>query len=146
MAKPAKTTAIEIVALSDIEALDRCTRGRLILVGIQKTSFCDCLFLNRFSRLVSAILLEQMPVLVDYTRRLETPRLAKSVEEMRDAALAVRYLIERCRGFRSTLDRRVLVVHQTASSLQSFGICGEKDAATAKSASVKISQCHEALK
>jgi hypothetical protein len=101
-------------------------------------------FLSRLSRLVSAILLEQVPVTVDFTRRLEAPGLAKSVEEIRDAAPAVRYLIVRCRGFRSTFDRRVVVIHQTASSLQPFGICGEKDATTEKSAIVKISQCHGA--
>jgi hypothetical protein len=92
--------------------------------------------MNRFSRFAFAIL-EQVPVTVDCTRRLEAPRLAKSVEEICDAAPAFRCLIVRCRGFRSTFDRRVVVVHQTTSSLQSFGICGEKDAATAKSASVK---------
>jgi hypothetical protein len=95
MAKPAKATTIEIVALSDIEALDRCTRERLILVGIRKTSFFENFdvlqfsFLNRVSRFVFAILLEQVPVTVDYTRRLKAPRLAESVEEMRDAAPAV---------------------------------------------------------
>jgi hypothetical protein len=121
------------------------------LVGIRETSFRNFVvlqfsFLNRFSRFVFAILLEQVPVPVDHTRRPETPRLAKSVEEMRDAAPAVRYLIECCRGFRSTFDRRVVVIHQTASSLQPFGICGEKDATTEKSASVKSGQWHGALK
>jgi hypothetical protein len=95
MAKPAKATTIEIVALNDIEVLDRCTRGRLILVGIQEASFFENFdvlqfsFLNRFSRFVFAILLKQVPVTVDYTRRLEAPRLSESVEEMRDAAPAV---------------------------------------------------------
>jgi hypothetical protein len=117
MAKPAKTMATEIAALFDIEALDRCTRGWSISVGISETFVFDSSFLNRWLRFVFTCLLEQVPVIMDETRRLETPGLVKRVEKMREAAFAVGYAINRCPSFARTFVRGVKgVFHQTTRS------------------------------
>jgi hypothetical protein len=51
--------------------------------------------------------------MVNYTRRLETPRLVKSIEEMCDAARGTRYPIGHRWSFRSASDRRAMgVFHQ----------------------------------